>query len=298
MKKVVNILICFVLSYCAYAQYQPLSTAYIYNGISINPGYCGSFNSFAMVLGYRNQWMGLDGSPKTSYLSFHGPLRSENVALGLQFYTDRIGVSSINSFRGNYAYKLRLGSSYINWGLEFGVKQVTNNWSKAEVIQSGDPNFQNTMQRFYLPDFSAGVMYFNNSLQIGLSVKDIIGTQKKISQDLQRKNINFHMSRKFKISKDFDIHPIFLFRYLIPNMTQFDIASQIEWKNTLAFGLAYRFKESYAAYVSYRVNHNLLMTYSYDLPIFSLSNYNTGSHQITIRYNFIYKLKASNPRMF
>uniref|UniRef100_UPI0039AF6E50 type IX secretion system membrane protein PorP/SprF n=1 Tax=Myroides odoratus TaxID=256 RepID=UPI0039AF6E50 len=51
------------------AQQDPQYTQYMYNPASINPAYSGSVDHLQLFGLYRTQWVGLDGAPRTAYLS-------------------------------------------------------------------------------------------------------------------------------------------------------------------------------------------------------------------------------------
>lgn len=55
----------------AKAQQIPQFSMYIWNNYLINPAIGGADNSLDVKLGYRNQWVGLDGAPRTVYLTMH-----------------------------------------------------------------------------------------------------------------------------------------------------------------------------------------------------------------------------------
>uniref|UniRef100_UPI0039AEF884 type IX secretion system membrane protein PorP/SprF n=1 Tax=Myroides odoratus TaxID=256 RepID=UPI0039AEF884 len=52
-----------------FAQQDPQYTQYMYNPASINPAYAGSVDHLQLFGLYRTQWVGLDGAPRTAYLS-------------------------------------------------------------------------------------------------------------------------------------------------------------------------------------------------------------------------------------
>ena len=56
------------------AQQMPQFSMYIWNNYLINPAIGGAENSMDVKLGYRNQWVNLDGAPKTMYLTIHTQL--------------------------------------------------------------------------------------------------------------------------------------------------------------------------------------------------------------------------------
>jgi type IX secretion system PorP/SprF family membrane protein len=58
---------CIVIGWQAFAQ-EPLITQYNQNPYFINPAAGGTTTPNELMLGYRNQWNGFDGSPKTLFL--------------------------------------------------------------------------------------------------------------------------------------------------------------------------------------------------------------------------------------
>ncbi|MBK7970860.1 MAG: type IX secretion system membrane protein PorP/SprF [Bacteroidetes bacterium] len=65
-------------SLSAQAQFEPQFTQYMFNEMFINPAYAGSREQVAATMLYRNQWVGLEGAPKTQTASINGPLMNKN----------------------------------------------------------------------------------------------------------------------------------------------------------------------------------------------------------------------------
>ena len=57
-----------------FGQQDAQYTQYMYNTVSVNPGYAGSRGHLSIAALYRNQWVGLDGAPETQPLNLHTPL--------------------------------------------------------------------------------------------------------------------------------------------------------------------------------------------------------------------------------
>ena len=74
MKK--NILLIFLLSVCAFlnAQQRPHYTQYILNNYILNPALSGIENYTDLKISGRDQWVGLEGAPRTAYISVHTPI--------------------------------------------------------------------------------------------------------------------------------------------------------------------------------------------------------------------------------
>src|SRR5438552_12446970 len=56
------------------AQQRPHYTQYILNNYILNPALSGIENYTDVKLSVRDQWVGLNGAPKTCYFSIHGPI--------------------------------------------------------------------------------------------------------------------------------------------------------------------------------------------------------------------------------
>jgi len=67
----------------AFAQQDPLYAQYLFNPLLINPAYSGLNNNFNGTVGYRTQWMGLEGQPQTMNVSLHSSFVQNKVGAGL-----------------------------------------------------------------------------------------------------------------------------------------------------------------------------------------------------------------------
>ncbi|MBL0343396.1 MAG: PorP/SprF family type IX secretion system membrane protein [Bacteroidetes bacterium] len=74
----------------AKAQFEPQFTQYMFNEMFINPAYAGSREQISATMVYRNQWVGLEGAPKTQTASIHGPLMNKKLGLGLTIMNESI----------------------------------------------------------------------------------------------------------------------------------------------------------------------------------------------------------------
>ena len=90
MKKIVT-LVFVLISGLSYAQQDAQFSNYMYNTLSFNPAYAGSRGTTSIYLSQRKQWVGLEGAPSTNSLSYHSPLGSSNVGIGLSLLNDAIG---------------------------------------------------------------------------------------------------------------------------------------------------------------------------------------------------------------
>src|ERR1700704_975127 len=125
----------------ANAQYEPLFTQYMFNETFINPAYAGSHENVATTLLYRNQWVGLDGSPKTQTLSIHAPVCKRKLGLGLSVMNETIGVSHQLGVYADFAYRILFDRSVLAFGLQGGFVNDEEKFSQVITNTQGDNQF-------------------------------------------------------------------------------------------------------------------------------------------------------------
>ncbi len=63
---------------CLYAQQDALFSQYMFNKLVINPAYTGTRDALSIALVGRQQWVGMDGAPKTVTFTIHSPYGMKN----------------------------------------------------------------------------------------------------------------------------------------------------------------------------------------------------------------------------
>ncbi|MDP4953787.1 MAG: type IX secretion system membrane protein PorP/SprF, partial [Flavobacteriales bacterium] len=90
-----------------------------------------------------------------------------------------------------------------------------------------------------------------------------------------------------------------LIRYVAGAPVSADITANFLFNDRLWVGGMYRFGDAMGALVSFQINNQLRAGYSYDYTLSDLNNYNNGSHELMISYDFIFqKDKTLSPRYF
>lgn len=74
MKKFVISGVILCAGFVAAAQQRPHYTQYVINPFLVNPAIAGIENYTDLKMGVRDQWVGLNGAPKTTYFTIHSPL--------------------------------------------------------------------------------------------------------------------------------------------------------------------------------------------------------------------------------
>ena len=78
-----------------------------------------------------------------------------------------------------------------------------------------------------------------------------------------------------------------------------DFSGNVLLYDKLEFGLSYRLDESVSALINVRASRSLRIGYAYDHTLTNLGNFNSGSHEIFVLFNFDFERnKIKSPRFF
>jgi type IX secretion system PorP/SprF family membrane protein len=297
------LLISLILINIAQAQHTSLTTQYMFNNLVINPAYTGAMNAFTCSASHRSQWLGLDGAPETQNFTMHSPLRNENIAMGLMFFRDAIGVTKQNGVYFSYAYRIKINKSRLCFGLMGGASFLKSSYNQVATVNANDPSFNGVSPTYILPNASFGVYFYNKVFFWGLSLPFFINN-KLVSGTSQVEygydNYNLHAQLGFyiKINSNLTIKPSTLVRVNMRKSPQADFNLIALLWNKVGIGCSYRTDDAIIFPAQFHVNDQFMIGYSYDMTISPLKNYQFGSHEILIRYCFLQTVNAVNPRLF
>ncbi|MDL2145500.1 type IX secretion system membrane protein PorP/SprF [Flavobacterium tructae] len=298
MRKLVLVLMFF--SVMGFAQQDAQFTQYMYNTITINPAYAGSRGVLSIFGLYRTQWIGLDGAPKTSSFSVNSPINNSNLGVGFSFVNDKIGPTNESTFSVDLSYSVQTSSDF---KLSFGLKATGSLFSldvnKLNTLHQGDPQFQN-LDNIFKPNIGAGIYWHSSKAYLGLSVPNFIETNRYNDNDIaiykSRINYYFMAGYVFDFGSDVKFKPAAFLKMVDGAPLQADVSANFMFIDKLVVGAAYRWSAAISAMAGFQVSDSLYIGYGYDWETTNLNKYNSGSHEIFLRYElFKYKGKATTP---
>jgi type IX secretion system PorP/SprF family membrane protein len=275
----------------------------MYNTISVNPAYAGSRNVLSVLALHRSQWVGFDGAPTTSTFSINTPIPETNLGLGISAISDRIGPTEQNTFSGDISYTIRLNEKT---NLSFGVKGTASFFSfdqyKVTPFQANDPKWRSVSTRLS-PNFGVGTFLHSDQYYLGVSIPNIMESNFYNDNDIainsQRMNYYLIGGYVFDVSNSIKFKPAVVSKIVTGAPVQLDLSGNAMFMNKFVLGAAYRWDAAVSGLAGFQVNDALFIGYSYDFDTTSLSRYNFGSHEVFIRYEFVYKKdKLVSPRFF
>lgn len=289
--------------YSGFAQQDAQYTQYMYNTININPAYAGSRGVMSVFGLHRTQWVGLDGAPTTNTFSLNTPINNSNLGVGFSLVNDRIGPTSDNTISADISYTVTMNEAY---KLSFGVKASGNIFNldtdKLDPAQANDPNLQNFNNEFS-PNFGAGVYLHSDKLYLGLSVPNFLQDSKYNDNEVavfqERMNFYFIGGYVFDLSQSIKFKPAFLTKMVTGSPLQVDASANFLFFDKFMLGGAYRWDAAVSALAGFQVTDGLFIGYSYDMETTNLRNYNSGSHEVFLRFELFNKVsKMVSPRFF
>ena len=288
------------------AQQDPSFTQYMFNTMTINPAYAGTRNVLSANLLHRSQWLGIDGAPETQTLSIHSPIRDGQMGLGLNVIHDQIGPVTTTSFNGNYSYILPIDRfTNLSLGLNAGADLFDIDFSKLNVFDPADPNFQNNLDTKLSPQVGLGAMIYNDIYYVSLSVPRLLKTDFYDNNDgsvsVAQQRLHYYLTAGyvFDVQDDIKFKPSILTRFVSGSTTRIDLSANFLFYDKFSLGGAYRLSSAFSVLSTYQISDAFLVGFSYDRDTSELVTFNDGSFEIFFRYELFKKYKKMyTPRFF
>jgi type IX secretion system PorP/SprF family membrane protein len=305
MKKIIIILLIVLFTISVKAQQDPQYTQYMYNMSVLNPAYAGSYNSLSINILGRSQWVGVPGAPKTLALAISSPV-GKSVGLGLSVTADEIGPIKEQNIYGDFSYTLKIGEkTNLALGLKAGVTFLNINLNDLMTVNENDPAFLNQNPNKSQPNFGVGAFYYTDKFYAGLSIPHLLQTthfkqtDNKGARETDISHFFLTSGYVFNISKDIKLKPSILAKVAQGVPASIDFSGNVLVFDKLEFGVSYRLDESISALINIRASRSLRVGYAYDHTLTNVGEFNSGSHEVFMLFNFDFeRYKIRSPRFF
>ena len=293
---------------------EALFSQYWSNGLSINPAYAGARDVFNVSVFYQRKWTGVEGSPKNMSFSAHAPTKKNNIGMGVFVMNQSYGVRRNTEAFFSYAYRLILGDAILSLGLRAGASFVYEDLASLQLADPNDPAFTGVEKNQFQPNVGFGIYYYTPRYFVGLSMPYMMSYY--IQADTLSASYSLSVSPKYytymltggtivNITQGFKWKPSILLAYRMDYKgLRFDINNSFIFLNDrLWVGASYRMGGASPSPVivgnlQVSITQQFMLGYSFDYSLSNINNVMNGVHEIMLRYEFGYKVKASNPRYF
>ena len=287
----------------SYSQQDSQYTQYMYNTETVNPAYAGSRGVMSIFGLYRTQWVGLDGAPKTGAFSINSPIENTNLGVGVSFVNDQIGPTVDNTIAADISYTIQTSEVY---KLSFGIKGTADLFnldvSKLNYTDQADPLLQNLHNNFS-PNVGAGIYFHSDKSYLGLSIPNFFQTKRYSDNDVavykERMNLYVIGGYVFDLSPDLKFKPAFLAKTVEGAPLQLDLSGNFLINDKFMLGAAWRWSAAASFMAGFQITDGLYIGYGYDLDTTKLAHYNSGSHEIFLRFELFKRQdRIVSPRFF
>lgn len=299
MKILLGILTLFSIS-TIFGQQDPQYTQYMYNQNILNPAYAGSKGVLSIGMLGRTQWVGVNGAPETLTLSLHSPI-SNSIGLGLSVIHDEIGPAKEDNVYADFSYTIQTSDE---GNLAFGLKagftfldvRITEGLTSGDILLNEPVNLST-------PNFGAGIYYYTQKFYAGLSIPNFLETRHldskngKVTTASERMHYFLTTGYVFDISENVKLKPSAMVKAAIGAPVSIDLSANALINDKFELGLSYRFDDSISGIIGFNVTDDLRIGYAYDYTTSNFGDFNSGSHEVMLLFDFNRK-KLKSPRFF
>ncbi|MBY0245138.1 MAG: type IX secretion system membrane protein PorP/SprF [Sphingobacteriaceae bacterium] len=311
------------------AQENEQFSQYMFSGVYINPAYSGYKDQLNVHTFYRNQWLGIDGAPRSFSFAVDAPANNGKVGLSFIAGANRIGAQSSNWAYTSFAYKVRLGRNEdekLSFGLSVGLLQNSIDGRKLRPEDTGDVLIPQELISTSLPDARLGVHYSNDKWYVGLSAENILAkfikNRNRQINFFKNENPNYYLTAGvlLPINEVIQIKPSFLIKEDLDNSSAVDANLFFLIKDKIWIGTGYRYiklkeqgryidngnyksilqsQKSIITMIEFFASEKIRLGYAYDKTLNDFSASTLGIHELSIGFYFKSKKEIlGTPRRF
>ena len=281
----------------------------MYNTQVINPAYTSANDGLSFGLLTRTQWVGFDGAPKTSTFTVSNPFWiKENMGIGLSIVHDKIGPAIQGNYTIDYAYTFYNDyKSKITLGLKAGINSLSVDFSRLNIYDLGDVQFENNIKNRISPQIGAGVYYNTDRFYAGLSIPNFLSTRHYDTNNgigaasVARNRMHYYLITGYvwDINPALKFKPAAMVKIVRGSPMQLDLSANFLINEALTLGAAYRLSAALSGLVGFQVSDSVFLGFAYDYQTTALQEYSSGSYELILRLDILNKVKrVLTPRFF
>lgn len=262
-----------------------------------NPGYIPELKYSTISLGGRLQWAGLDGCPKSGFLSAKYFFLGAHSQVGLNLLYDLIGYQTVINPKIDYAFCVPIGpDSYINLGLSAGFMNKSYDRdeirkNESEISEIRIDGFDEYLEKGISPDIDVGIEFLIQNIEFGFAANHLLRGNNHISMN---KIFYAFVNCNFQSQEWWRLAPTYAFYYFMgdercKDIQQHEIGLDFYYvgdydsrpRDYFYVGSAFKITKEVVFRVGF--SHEIFSAfYSYDLCCTDLNR--PGSHELGIEF--------------
>jgi type IX secretion system PorP/SprF family membrane protein len=273
----------------AHGQKEPQYTQYMYNIGSFNPAYVGSVEKMEIAGLYRAQWIDIEGAPTTIRFGVNLPFANDRNGLGFNVVNDQLGPSTQTYIDVAYSHQIKLSEdTKLSFGIDAGGSLLDVDFSKGSFQDPNEPILEGENINKFYPTLGAGAFLYSDDWYMGVSVPNFLTNDiynEEVATIVEDKvQFNFIGGYVFEVSDGLKFKPAFLVNYLQGSPVNVNVSTNFLISDVVTLGASYRWDNAVSGLAGVQVSNGIFMGYSYDYNTNGLGEYNSGSHEIILKF--------------
>ena len=285
------------------SQQDPLSSQYMFNTLTYNPGIAGTSGMICATALNRQQWIGFKGAPSTTVFNISAPVSLFGIksGVGLLVESDNVGFDKDINLTASYSYLMDVGTGKLGIGLSLGMlnKSLSPEWEiplgDAHTPVSGDPLIPENKESYVAFDAGLGLYYKAEKYYGSLSVTHINQPKIKFSKGEPYISRHYYLTGGYNLQLPdpaLEVLPSF-FAFSDGKVVQVAVTSLIRYNKKVWGGVSYRAGDAFIGIIGLELFNGIRLGYSYDFTISDVRKNSTGTHEFMINYCFDLSLGKS-----
>lgn len=305
-RSVITFLWLVIFSLSVFCQQDPLSSHYMFNSMTYNPGTAGTSGMLCATAINRQQWIGFEGAPTTTMFTFSAPVSpfKINSGVGLIVESDNIGFDKDINLSAAYSYLLDINMGKLGIGFSLGMlnKTLDPSWE----IPNGDGFYQPdqdplipvSKESYVAFDAGLGAFLKADRFYAGISVTHVNQPKIKFTKGEPYISRHFYITGGYTVqltNPSFELLPSF-FVFSDGKVAQFNLTSLVRYNKKVWGGVSYRAGDALTGMAGFELYNGLRIGYAYDFPVSDIRKNTSGSHEFMVNYCFDLSLGRSPMR--
>jgi type IX secretion system PorP/SprF family membrane protein len=308
----------FGLACIGFTQQEAQFSQYYNNAYFFNPAAGGLTKTIQFNLGYRRQWLGIEGTPQSFYATghsevsfkkgkevvdefnadresiFEGPERvvgKNKHVMGGRVLSDAIGPFQKTSAMASYAYHLRFSKkTMLSLGLSGGISNMGIRSDKVVLHDQDDLEYTNFLannSNQTIFDLNAGIAFYSDRFHFGISSTQLLKNDLVIDNVVTQSQYGRHWFMygmyDFPISTtDVVVQPHFMAQLVGKAPFSFNLGSKVTYQGRYWANVSYRFNDALNFALGLNFAQRFTFGYAYDVAMGSVQRSSNYVHELQI----------------
>lgn len=273
----------------AFGQKEPQYTQYMYNIGSFNPAYAGTVETPEIIGLYRAQWIDIPGAPRTMRFGVNVPFANEKNGLGFNIVNDQLGPFTQTYVDIAYSYQVNVSeNTKLSFGIDAGGSFLNVDLTKGNFEITPEPLLNSLTANNFYPTIGAGTFLYSDDWYLGLSIPNFLtnGIYNDEVATLVEDKVQFNLigGYVFGLSESLKFKPAVLMNYLKGSPVNLNVSANFLINDAFTVGASYRLDNAVSGLAGFQISSGTFIGYSYDHNTNGLGEFNSGSHEVIVKF--------------